>query len=81
MRNHRQPTHKSGAHKKIFRSSLFNLKSKFCHCVAYMIQDAFKGLRRYHKKMSWLLDYGSLYLTLNPEKRRKKIHAVKDQIF
>ena len=81
MYNHRQPTHKSGAHKKIFRSSLFNLKSKFCHCVAYMIQDAFKGLRRYHKKkMSWLVDDGSLYLTLNPEKRRKKKnHAVKDQ--
>ena len=29
--------------------------------------------------MSWLLDDGSLYLTLNPEKRRKKNHAVKDQ--
>ena len=30
--------------------------------------------------MSWLLDYGSLYLTLNHEKRRKKkIHAAKDQ--
>ena len=30
--------------------------------------------------MSWLLDDGSLYLTLNPEKRRKKKnHAVKDQ--
>ena len=33
---HRLPTHRSGAHRKFFRWSLLNLKSKFCPYVPYL---------------------------------------------
>ena len=72
---------KRGAHRKFFDHHFFNLKSKFCHCVAYtsMIQDAFKSLRRYHQKNELVARWRESILHYILKREEKMIHAVKDQ--